>query len=59
MYLQTVTDRRKVKDVNFKRIQEYLDDIFSLGLHNNIGFMRYVWGTLLGIKTIETQIHLY
>lgn len=49
----------KVKDVNFKRIQEYLDDIFSLGLHNNIGFMRYVWGTLLGIKTIETQIHLY
>lgn len=49
----------KVKDVNFKRIQEYLDDIFSLGLHNNIGFMRYVWGTLIGIKTIETQIHLY
>lgn len=49
----------KVKDLNFKRIKEYLDDIFSLGLHNNIGFMRYVWGTLLGIKTIETQIHLY
>ena len=49
----------KKKSINFERIKACLDDVFDLGLHNDIRFMRYLWGPILTIKEVEQQIPLY
>lgn len=49
----------KEKTINFERIKACLDDVFALGLHNDINFMRYLWGPILTIKEVEQQIPLY
>ena len=49
----------KEKVINFERINACLDDVFALGLHNDISFMRYLWGPILTIKEVEQQIPLY
>ena len=49
----------KEKVINFERVKVCLDDVFALGLHNDISFMRYLWGPILTIKEVEQQIPLY
>lgn len=49
----------KEKVINFERVKACLDDVFALGLHNDISFMRYLWGPILTIKEVEQQIPLY
>ena len=49
----------KEKVINFERINACLNDVFALGLHNDISFMRYLWGPILTIKEVEQQIPLY
>lgn len=49
----------KEKVINFERIKACLNEVFSLGLHNDINFMRYLWGPILTIKEVEQHIPLY
>lgn len=49
----------KEKVINFERVKVCLDDVFALGLHNDISFMRYLWGPILTIKEVEQKIPLY
>jgi len=49
----------KEKIINFERIKACLNEVFTLGLHNDINFMRYLWGPILTIKEVEQHIPLY
>ena len=51
--------KAKEETPNFKYIQFYLDEIFSLGLSNEVIFMRCVWGSIASIEGVEKQINLY
>jgi hypothetical protein len=51
--------KAKEETINFKYIQFYLDEIFSLGISNETLFMRCVWGSIVSIEDIEKQINLY
>lgn len=51
--------KAKEETPNFKHIQFYLDEIFSLGLSNEVIFMRCVWRSIVSIEGVERQINLY
>ena len=51
--------KAKEETINFRYIQFYLDEIFSLGISNEALFMRCVWGSIVSIEDIEKQINLY
>ena len=51
--------KAKEETPNFKHIQFYLDEIFSLGLSNEVIFMRCVWRSIVSIEGVEKQINLY
>ena len=51
--------KAKEETPNFKHIQFYLDEIFSLELSNEVIFMRCVWRSIVSIEGVERQINLY
>lgn len=53
--------QQKVKEVpiNIQHVMGCLDELFSLGLSQEVSLLRCIWGTVLSIENVEGHIALY
>ena len=51
--------KAKESPLNIQHVTGCLDDLFSLGLSQEVALLRCIWGTVLSIENVEGHIALY